>query len=309
MYALLLISAILLIIAATEDNFISMFTATSIILFVVSAISIIFAPHSNTILNIIIAINVITDIFVITIISYRLYQKAKVKSNIALHLSASLLYIAMIAINLFKIFDLYKYIIGMNLYLSLMVLSHLLGNFIIKYQKNEKDFDYIVVLGGSMKGIELSELIKQRMLTSFAYYTTNKSIMIFSGGKSNGDIEEAVAMKNFAIENHIQDTDILLEKLAMNTMQNIEYVKKLIQQQDTDFEDKKICVITNNFHAFRTKLICNKMKVNWTVIPTQSNFNSKISTYLIELLAAIYLDIYLHIIMLILITIIIGLVV
>lgn len=308
MYTLLLISAILLIIAAT-DNFISMFTATSIILFVVSAISLIFVPNSNVILNIIIAINVITDIFVITIISYRLYQKAKVKANIALHLSASLLYIAMIIVNLFKIFDLYKYIIGMNLYLSLMVLSHLLGNLIIKYQKNDTDFDYIVVLGGSMKGIELSELIKQRMLTSFAYYTTNKSIMIFSGGKSNGDIEESVAMKNFAIENHIQDTDILLEKLAMNTMQNIEYVKKLIQQQDTDFEDKKICVITNNFHAFRTKLICNKMKVNWTVIPTESNFNSKISTYLIELLAAIYLDIYLHIIMLILITILIGIVV
>lgn len=307
MYTLLLISAILLIIAAT-DNFISMFTATSIILFVVSAISLIFVPHSNVILNIIIAINVITDIFVLTIISYRLYQKAKVKANIALHLSASLLYIAMIIVNLFKIFYLYKYIIGMNLYLSLIVLSHLLGNLIIKYKKNEKDFDYIVVLGGSMKGIELSELIKQRMLTSFAYYTTNKSIMIFSGGKSNGDIEESVAMKNFAIENHIQDTDILLEKLAMNTMQNIEYVKNLIQQQDTDFEDKKICVITNNFHAFRTKLICNKMKVNWTVIPTESNFNSKISTYLIELLAAIYLDIYLHIIMLILITIIIGLV-
>lgn len=307
MYTLLLISAILLIIAAT-DNFISMFTATSVILFVVSAISLIFAPHSNVILNIIIAINVITDIFVITIISYRLYQKAKVKANIALHLSASLLYIAMIIVNLFKIFDLYKYIIGMNLYLSLMVLSDLLGNLIIKYQKNDTDFDYIIVLGGSMKGIELSELIKQRMLTSFAYYTTNKSIMIFSGGKSNGDIEESVAMKNFAIENHIQDTDILLEKLAMNTMQNIQYVKKLIQQQDTDFEDKKICVITNNFHAFRTKLICNKMKVNWTVIPTESNFNSKISTYLIELLAAIYLDIYLHIIMLILITIIIGLV-
>ena len=308
MYTLLLISAILLIIAAT-DNFISMFTATSIILFVVSSISLVFVPHSNVILNIIIANNVITDIFVITIISYRLYQKAKVKANIALHLSASLLYIAMIIVNLFKIFDLYKYIIGMNLYLSLMVLSHLLGNLIIKYQKNGKDFDYIVVLGGSMKGIELSELIKQRMLTSFAYYTTNKSIMIFSGGKSNGDIEESVAMKNFAIKNHIQDTDILLEKLAMNTMQNIEYVKKLIQQQDTDFENKKICVITNNFHAFRTKLICNKMKVNWTVIPTQSNFNSKISTYLIELLAAIYLDIYLHIIMLILITIIIELVV
>lgn len=308
MYTLLLISAILLIIAAT-DNFISMFTATSIILFVVSAISLIFVPHSNVILNIIIAINVITDIFVLAIISYRLYQKAKVKANIALHLSASILYIAMIIVNLFKIFDPYKYIIGMNLYLSLMVLSDLLGNLIIKYQKNDTDFDYIVVLGGSMKGIELSELIKQRMLTSFAYYTTNKSIMIFSGGKSNGDIEESVAMKNFAIENHIQDTDILLEKLAMNTMQNIQYVKKLIQQQDTDFVDKKICVITNNFHAFRTKLICNKMKVNWTVIPTLSNLNSKISTYLIELLAAIYLDIYLHIILLILITIIIGLVV
>ena len=308
MYTLLLTSAILLIIAAT-DNFISMFTATSIVLFAISAIGLIFAPRSNIILNIIIAINVITNLFILAIISYRLYQKAKVKANIALHLTASILYIAMIIVNLFKIFALYKYIIGMNLYLSLMVLSHLLGNLIIKYQKFDTDFDYIIVLGGSMKGIELSELIKQRMLTSFAYYTTNKSIMIFSGGKSNGDIEESVAMKNFAIENHIQDTDILLEKLAMNTMQNIQYVKKLIQQQDTDFVDKKICVITNNFHAFRTKLICNKMKVNWTVIPTQSNFNSKISTYLIELLAAIYLDILLHIILLILITIIIGLVV
>lgn len=307
MYTLLLISAILLIIAAA-DNFISMFTATSIVLFAISAIGLIFAPRSNIILNIIIAINVITDIFILTIISYRLYQKAKVKSNIALHLSASLLYIAMIAINLFKIFDLYKYIIGMNLYLSLIVLSHLLGNLIIKYRKIATDFDYIVVLGGSMKGIELSELIKQRMLTSFAYYRTNKSIMIFSGGKSNGDIEESVAMKNFAVQNNIQDTDILLEKLAMNTMQNIEYVKNLIQQ-DIDCDNKKVCVITNNFHAFRTKLICNKMKVNWTVIPAESNLNSKINTYLIELLAAVYLDIVLHIIMLVIITIIIGILV
>ncbi|MBS5971789.1 MAG: YdcF family protein [Finegoldia magna] len=307
MYTLLLISAILLIIAAT-DNFISMFTATSIILFVVSAISLIFVPHSNVILNIIIAINVITDIFVLTIISYRLYQKAKVKANIALHLTASILYIAMIIVNLFKIFDPYKYIIGMNLYLSLMVLSHLLGNLIIKYKKIDTDFDYIVVLGGSMKGIELSELIKQRMFTSFAYYRTNKSIMIFSGGKSNGDIEESVAMKNFAVQNNIQDTDILLEKLAMNTMQNIQYVKKLIQQQDTDCDNKKVCVITNNFHAFRTKLICNKMKVNWIVVPAESNLNSKINTYLIELLAAIYLDIVLHIITLVIITILIGII-
>jgi len=187
-----------------------------------------------------------------------------------------------------------------------MVLSHLLGNLIIKYQKIDKDFDYIVVLGGSMKGIELSELIKQRMFTSFAYYRTNKSIMIFSGGKSNGDIEESVAMKNFAVQNNIQDTDILLEKLAMNTMQNIQYVKNLIQQHDTECHDKKVGVITNNFHAFRTKLICNKMKVNWTVVPAESNLNSKINTYLIELLAAIYLDIILHIITLVIITILIG---
>ena len=305
MYTLLLISAILLIIAAT-DNFISMFTATSIVLFVVGAISLIFTPHSNVILNIIIAINVITDIFVITIISYRLYQKAKVKANIALHLSASILYIAMIIVNLFKIFDLYKYIIGMNLYLSLMVLSHLLGNLIIKYRKIATDFDYIVVLGGSMKGIELSDLIKQRMLTSFSYYRTDKSIMIFSGGKSNGDIEESVAMKNFAVQNNIQDTDILLEKLAMNTMQNIEYVRNLIQQQDENCNSKKVCVITNNFHTYRTKLICNKMKVNWTVVPAESNPTSKINTYLIELLAAIYLDILIHITLIIIITIIIG---
>ncbi|MCA5587388.1 YdcF family protein [Finegoldia magna] len=307
MYALLLISAILLIIAAT-DNFISMFTATSIVLFVISAIGIIFTPSSATILNIIVTINVITDIFILAIISYRLYQKVKVKANIALHLTASILYIAMIIVNLFKIFDFYKYIIGMNLYLSLMVLSHLLGNLIIKYKKTDKDFDYIVVLGGSMKGIELSELIKQRMFTSFAYYRTNKSIMIFSGGKSNGDIEESVAMKNFAVQNNIQDTDILLEKLAMNTMQNIQYVKNLIQQQDKECDDKKVCVITNNFHAFRTKLICNKMKVNWTVVPAESNLNSKINTYLIELLAAIYLDIILHIITLVIITILIGII-
>lgn len=305
MYTLLLISAILLIIAAT-DNFISMFTATSIILFTLSTINLIFNLQTTVFLNIIIAINVITNLFILAIISYRLYQKAKVKANIALHLSASLLYIAMIAINLFKIFDLYKYIIGMNLYLSLIVLSHLLGNLIIKYKKIATDFDYIVVLGGSMKGIELSDLIKQRMLTSFAYYRTNKSIMIFSGGKSNGDIEESVAMKNFAVENHIQDTDILLEKLAMNTMQNIEYVRNLIQQQDENCNSKKVCVITNNFHAYRTKLICNKMKVNWTVVPAESNPTSKINTYLIELLAAIYLDILIHITLIIIITIIIG---
>lgn len=305
MYTLLLISAILLIIAA-KHNFISMFTTTSIILFALSAVSIIFNLQTKIFLNIIVAINIITNVFIMTVTAYRLHQKAKVKANIMLHLSAIILLITMIAINLFKIFDFYKYIIGMNLYLSLIVLSDLLGNFIIKHNKIATDFDYIVVLGGSMKGIELSELIKQRMITSFSYYRTNKSIMIFSGGKSNGDIEESVAMKNFAVENHIQDTDILLEKLAMNTMQNIEYVRNLIQQQDENYNSKKVCVITNNFHAFRTKLICNKMKVNWTVVPAESTPSFKINTYLIELLAAIYLDIIIHITLIIIIAIIIG---
>ena len=161
MYTLLLISAILLIIAAS-DNFISMFTATSTILFVISAIGLIFSPNSGTILNIIIAINLITNLFILAIISYRLYQKAKVKANIALHLSASLLYIAMIAINLFKIFDLYQYIIGMNLYLSLIVLSHLLGNLIIKYRKIATDFDYIVVRSHQTKNAHIIFLLQNR---------------------------------------------------------------------------------------------------------------------------------------------------
>lgn len=301
---ILLVIALTILIYCIRHKFITMFSVASITLLLVSANHTLFDINSTTIIKIFKATNIICNTFILLVIAYRLLEKKKSHSKTSHLSSALLLYIALTAINLSQSNTISAFLISANFYTSSVVLSNLLANTILKLSHPNPPYDYIVVLGGSLKGTELTDLIKQRMLTSFSYYRANKSTMIFSGGKTNGQIEESVAMKNFAIENKIQDDDILVEKISTNTVQNIKNVKNLLQTTDANYKNKKICVSTNSFHALRTKLICDKLGLNWQIISTNSTTTTKLNTYLIELCASVYIDLPLHIILMATITLI-----
>lgn len=130
----------------------------------------------------------------------------------------------------------------------------------IKNTDIEKDFDYIIVLGEKLNNNEMSDISIDRLKKSFDIYKINKnSKIIVSGGviKPN-TISEAEIMGSYLESLGIPKKDIILENKARSTFENIKFSKKIMEK------DKKVALITSDFHISRAFMICNNMNLNVT---------------------------------------------
>ena len=145
----------------------------------------------------------------------------------------------------------------------------------------EKHYDYIVVLGNKSNCNEPSEDMKVRLncLVDNIDYFQNSTI-ILSGG--NG---EANLMKDFLVDNDITQNTIILEETSQNTRENLSNTRYLASGN--------VLVITSDYHVFRTRLISNRLNLDWDVMPAKTN-NFKFLKSLRECYA-IYFEYLLHI--------------
>ncbi len=287
---LFLLSSIAILLWAYKDNFISTFKWTGIIILSISIIEITFKIDTRQIMNFFEIINIVVNTALLSIIIYTFSLKIKYKRQFSVQLSLIVFEFILILANIYDTMLPSKFLVGFNFYLSISVISNLISNITLHSPTTEEKFDYILVLGAALRGYELSDLLKDRMEKSFEYYIPNQATMIFSGGISNSLIEESEAMKIFAMKHDILESDIITEAIATTTVENIYYTKKILEEIDPNYSSKKVCVVTNDFHAYRTALICKKEKTNWKVTYSKSDFKTKINTYLVELSACMYLD-------------------
>lgn len=133
----------------------------------------------------------------------------------------------------------------------------LIEGLIIYHAKREVDpnMDYLIVLGAQVRGTTITNSLYQRLKVANLYLNDNpKTLVIVSGGQGPGeDITEAMAMKNYLLENGIEEERILLEDQSTNTSENILYSKRLIAKSNA-----KVAVVTNGFHVFRSISIARK---------------------------------------------------
>ncbi len=143
------------------------------------------------------------------------------------------------------------------------------------------DKDYLIILGCKVKPDgTLYPLIRGRVDRAIAFYkkqlekTGKKAIFIPSGGQGSDEtISEADAMKRYLLEQGIPEEQILVENQSKNTLENMRFSKKLIEERG---EGAKAAFSTTNFHVFRSGIIARQndfepdgmgSKTKWYVWP------------------------------------------
>ena len=141
--------------------------------------------------------------------------------------------------------------------------------------KPQPGADYLIVLGGQVKGVRVSLLLQYRLDAAYDYLAENENtVAIVSGGQGSGeDISEAQAMQEYLTAKGISAERILMEDKSVNTEQNIAYSRKLMEEGK-----EHVVVVSNSFHIFRAVGICKKQgfthaeglgaKSNWLMAPT-----------------------------------------
>ena len=185
-------------------------------------------------------------------------------STIFILVSIILIYILIITRNAsFKnrytriIYKTYKIIMMLFLILFMILQSAILINiYKTKDIDNIGKVDTMIILGAKVNENVVSKTLKLRLDKAIEYYHSNKDInIIVSGGQGKDEImTEALAMKNYLVENNVDEEKIILEDKATTTLENIIFSKEIIE--DLNLGDR-ILIVTSDYHLFRGRFIAS----------------------------------------------------
>lgn len=123
------------------------------------------------------------------------------------------------------------------------------------FEKGEENLDYVIVLGAQMKASGPSSTLKSRLDKAIDYLEENSDTkVIVSGGQGSDEpISEAEGMKNYLIQNGIEEDRILMEDHSVNTNQNLKFSSEYI-----NIEEDTVGIVTSNFHIYRSVKLAEK---------------------------------------------------
>lgn len=126
-----------------------------------------------------------------------------------------------------------------------------------KEAKDIEKLDYSIVLGAGLDGEKVGKTLKSRLDEAIKYYELNKNVnIIVSGGQGEDEvITEAEAMYRYLVKNNVNEKQIIKEEKATTTLENIKFSKKILKNRND--EDKKVLIITNDFHLYRAMVIAD----------------------------------------------------
>ena len=165
----------------------------------------------------------------------------------------------------------------------------------IKAAKHKPKFDkdFIVILGCQIKKDgTLTNLLKGRVDKAIDFSKMQKEktgkdiIFVPSGGKGEDEvISEAVAMKNYLLEQGINEANILIEDNSKNTYENVKFSNKLIKEK---MQNSKIAFSTTNYHVFRAGSIATEQKIYMEGIGAGTKQYFWINAFIREFIATMY---------------------
>ncbi|MDR0472944.1 MAG: YdcF family protein [Treponema sp.] len=128
--------------------------------------------------------------------------------------------------------------------------------------------DYVIVLGCQVVGEYASLPLLSRGYTAIRYLNKNpETKVIVTGGQGVGEnISEAESLRRLLQENKIDKDRIFLEDKSKNTRENFIFSNELY-----NLSDKKILVVTSDYHMFRALSVAKKLKYkNVSGLPSRS---------------------------------------
>lgn len=120
---------------------------------------------------------------------------------------------------------------------------------------DKDDIDCILVLGAGVRNGKPTDMLADRLLTAIDLYNKNVAPkIIMSGDHSKANYDEVNIMKAFAIEKGVPSTDIFMDHAGFSSYESIYRAKEI-------FEAKKIVIVTQKYHLYRSLYIANKLGV------------------------------------------------
>lgn len=143
---------------------------------------------------------------------------------------------------------------------------------------DDAPYDVCIVLGcPAREDGKPSRMQRSRMNKAIQLYQERRvhTILISGAGVRNNFIEADV-MAEYGFNNGIPINDILLEKEAQNTFDNLRLAKEICEQN----RFHRSIVVTSRFHIRRSNFFVKKFFTNYAMCPTDDK--EKIKHYLAE---------------------------
>lgn len=141
-------------------------------------------------------------------------------------------------------------ILGINFYVKSSTKKQIIKN---NDYSELQDVDCIIVLGAGIWGDKPSPMLEDRLLEAISLYENNvSSKIIMSGDHGEKDYDEVNIMKNFAIEKGVSSEDIFMDHAGFSSYESIYRAKEV-------FEAKKVVIVTQEYHLYRSLYIANKL--------------------------------------------------
>jgi len=184
---------------------------------------------------------------------------------------------------------LFFFIASTVVYFSIMFLAFMLYTLFMQLIPHTRDFDYIVIHGCGIRADgSLTKLLQERVDKAIAVYRKDATppYIIPSGGQGADEVRtEASAMKEYLLQNGIPEDMILLEDRSVNTWQNLENSRNLIDAREGR---KRVVLITSNYHVYRTLYYCRKIGFKCTGIGAHVAFYYWPSALIREFIAILH---------------------
>ena len=145
-----------------------------------------------------------------------------------------------------KVAIILKFIIAPALLLVVLVAVRIYtyGNHVVDVKG-----DAAIVLGAAVWGNDVSPVFRERINHAIDLYRTGKvRKIIFTGGQGNrNELTEAAEARQYAIENGIPQTDILVEEKSHTTYENLVNAKHVADANGL----KKVLIVSDPMHMKR----------------------------------------------------------
>ena len=128
-------------------------------------------------------------------------------------------------------------------------------NQIIEKSTSKEKFDCILVLGAGVRDGKPTHMLEDRLLTAIELYNNKVAPkIIMSGDHGREEYDEVNIMKQFAIDKGIPSNDIFMDHAGFSSYESIYRAKSI-------FEAKKIVIVTQKYHLYRSLYIANSLDV------------------------------------------------
>ena len=152
------------------------------------------------------------------------------------------------------------------LYFESMVIGSIVINAIVAKYEPEKDMDFILILGCSLrKDGTPTPLLAGRIERALTFYkkqiaeTGKVPVLIPSGGQGNDERNsESEAMTQYLLAKGVPAEHIIKEDQSRNTFENMQFSKAII---DAKSKDAKVAYSTTNYHVFRSGIYARRVKM------------------------------------------------